>query len=95
MSACINGYQVRKYTEKLQIFRNFYFVKVEKLSDGQCELDEKRVEMEARFAATLLTRKFKDDQRWQIQEIVSGESTKGYFDMYCILNSSSKISMIE
>ena len=51
--------------------------------------------MEARFAATLLTRKFKDDQRWQIQEIVSGESTKGYFDMYCILNSSSKISMIE
>ena len=75
MSACINGYQVRKYTEKLQIFENFYFVKVEKLSDGQCELDEKRVEMEARFAATLLTRKFKDDQRWQIQEIVSGEST--------------------
>ena len=58
-------------------FRNFYFVKVEKLSDGQCELDEKRVEMEARFAATLLTKKFKDDQRWQIQEIVSGESTNG------------------
>jgi len=46
---------------------------VEKLSDGQCELDEKRVEMEARFAATLLTKKFKDDQRWQIQEIVSGK----------------------
>ena len=84
MSACINGYQVRKKnakTEKLQIFRNFYFVKVEKLSDGQCELDEKRVEMEARFAATLLTTKFKDDQRWQIQEIVSGESTNGYFNM--------------
>ena len=64
-------------TGKLQIFSNFNFVKVEKLSDGQCELDEKRVEMEARFAATLLTTKFKDDQRWQIQEIVSGESTNG------------------
>merc|ERR1719410_1038233 len=45
---------------------------VEKLSDGQCELDQKRVETEARFAASTLTRKFKDDQRWQIQEIVSG-----------------------
>ena len=43
------------------------------MSEGQCELDRKRVETEARFAATLLTRKFKDDQRWQIKKIVSGD----------------------
>ena len=43
------------------------------MSEGQCELDRKRVETEARFAATLLTRKFKDDQRWRIKKIVSGD----------------------
>ena len=77
MSACINGYQVRSKRINIACFPTFILPpKVEKLSDGQCELDQKRVETEARFAASTLTRKFKDDQRWQIQEIVSGEWTK-------------------
>ena len=81
----------QKKNKETSDFRNFYIVKVEKLSDGQCELDEKRVEMEARFAATLLTKKFKDDQRWQIQEIVSGEFTNGYFNTYLIIRYDKRI----
>ena len=42
------------------------------------------METEARFAAQSLTRKFKDDQRWQIRKIVSGELTR-------VLNSEDKI----
>ena len=76
MSACINGYQVRTKRINIACLLTFIFPKVEKLSDGQCELDEKRVETEARFAASTLTRKFKDDQRWQIKDIVSGGWTR-------------------
>lgn len=45
------------------------------------------METEARFAVSALTRKFKDDQRWQIREIVSGELTK-------VLNTGDKIDVI-
>ena len=47
-------------------------VPVDKMAEGRCELDTAQLDTEARFAASLLSNKFQDDYKWQLQNIVSG-----------------------
>ena len=51
-------------------------VPVDKMAEGRCELDTAQLDTEARFAASLLSNKFQDDYKWQLQNIVSGRYFK-------------------
>ena len=40
--------------------------------DGRCELEKEELDTEARFATRLLSEKFKDSNKWHLQNVITG-----------------------
>jgi len=50
---------------------------VEKMVDGRCELEKEELDTEARFATRLLSEKFKDSNKWHLQNVITGKIIPG------------------